>query len=373
MSAVVISGTGVFTPKESISNEELVRSYNTWAEMWNAENAAAIASGSVEAKPLSSVEFIEKASGIQSRFVMNKSGVLDPTLMAPVLPERSNDEPSLLCEMAINAAKDALANAKCEPSDIDFLIAAASNFPRPYPALSVEIQHYLGTSGYAFDMNVACSSATFALKTAMDALQAGTAKRVLIVNPEVCSGHLEFRDRDCHFIFGDVASALVLERKETCKAEQPFEILGTKLITQFSNNIRNNFGFLNRADPSTRDQRDKLFMQEGRKVFKEVCPMVADLIVGHLTELGLKPESLSRLWLHQANINMNQLIARKVLGRDPSPEEAPSVLDRYANTSSAGSVLAFHFHRQDMKPGQLGLISSFGAGYSAGSVAVKAL
>ncbi|WP_328820722.1 beta-ketoacyl-ACP synthase III [Permianibacter fluminis] len=369
---IVISGTGVYTPPHAISNDELVSSFNAYVRQWNADNAAAIAAGSLEPLAESSAEFIVKASGIQSRFVVEKAGVLDPAVMAPRLPERSNDEPSLLCEMAINAANEALRQAGREPGEIDFVIAAASNFPRPYPALSVEIQHFLGTKGYAFDMNVACSSATFGLKTAFDALRNGSAKRVLMVNPEVCSGHVNYRDRDSHFIFGDVASAVVIERADDSKARQPFEILGCKLITQFSNNIRNNFGFLNRTHPETRDARDKLFVQEGRKVFKEVCPMVAELIVSHAAELGYRPEQLKRLWLHQANLNMNQLIARKVLGRDPDGIEAPVVLDRYANTSSAGSILAFHFHRDGFAKGELGLISSFGAGYSAGSVLLRA-
>ena len=372
MTSIVISGTGVYTPAHSISNDELVTCFNAYVRQWNADNATAIAAGSVPALTESSAEFILKASGIQSRFVVEKSGVLDPAIMAPRLPERSNDEPSLLCEMAINAANGALKQAGCEPGDIDFLIAAASNFPRPYPALSVEIQHFLGTSGYAFDMNVACSSATFGLKTAVDALRSGTAKRVLMVNPEVCSGHVNYRDRDSHFIFGDVASAVVIERAQDSRAAQPFEILGCKLMTQFSNNIRNNFGFLNRTHPETREARDKLFVQEGRKVFKEVCPMVADMIVAHVAALGFRPDQLKRLWLHQANLNMNQLIARKVLGRDPDAIEAPVVLDRYANTSSAGSILAFHFHRDGFAEGELGLISSFGAGYSAGSVVLRA-
>ncbi len=372
MTAIVISGTGVYTPPHSISNDELVLSFNRYVQQWNTDHAADIAAGRMEPLAESSAEFIVKASGIQSRYVVDKVGVLDPAIMAPRLPERSNDEPSLLAEMAINAAREALKQADRAPDEIDFVIAACSNFPRPYPALSVEIQHFLGTGGYAFDMNVACSSATFGLKTAFDALRSGTAKRVLMVNPEVCSGHVNYRDRDSHFIFGDVASAVVIERAEDSRAKQPFEILGCKLITQFSNNIRNNFGFLNRTHPETRDARDKLFVQEGRKVFKEVCPMVADLIVGHVGELGYGPEQLKRLWLHQANINMNQLIARKVLGRDPDAVEAPVVLDRYANTSSAGSILAFHFHRDGFAAGDLGLISSFGAGYSAGSVVLRA-
>ena len=99
--------------------------------------------------------------------------------------------------------------------------------------------------------------------------------------------------------------------------------------------------------------------------------MVADLILGHLAELGLASQNLRRLWLHQANLAMNRLIARKVLGRDPSAGEAPVILDRYANTSSAGSIIAFHQHQADLESGDLGLICSFGAGYSVGSVIVE--
>ncbi|QGX41443.1 beta-ketoacyl-ACP synthase III [Permianibacter aggregans] len=371
MTSIVISGTGVYTPTEAISNQELVASFNAWVDQWNAAHQADIEAGKLEAKSHSSVEFIEKASGIKSRYVVNKSGVLDINLMRPVLRERSNDEPSLHCEMSMAAAEEALHQAGRKPEEVDFVLAAVSNFPRPYPALAVEVQHFLGCKGFAFDMNVACSSATFAIKTAVEALQTGGARCVLIVNPEICSGHLDFRDRDSHFIFGDVCSAIVLERKDDARSGG-VEVLGCKLVTEFSNNIRNNFGFLNRTHPETRYARDKLFVQEGRKVFKEVCPMVAELITGHLDEMGLSAGDLKRLWLHQANINMNQLIARKVLGREPEGHEAPNILDRYANTSSAGSIVAFHFHRDGLQAGDLGVISSFGAGYSAGSVVVRA-
>ena len=89
-------------------------------------------------------------------------------------------------------------------ADIDAVIVACSNMQRAYPAMSIEIQNAIGAKGFAFDMNVACSSATFGLQTAADMIRSGSAKCVLMVNPEVCSGHLEWRDRDCHFIFGDV-------------------------------------------------------------------------------------------------------------------------------------------------------------------------
>ena len=80
---------------------------------------------------------------------------------------------------------------------------------------------------------------------------------------------------------------------------------------------------------------------------------------------------LHEMWLHQANLNMNQLIARKVLGRDATEDEAPVILDEYANTSSAGSVIAFHKFSDDLAPGALGMLCSFGAGYSIGSVILE--
>ncbi len=366
----VISATGLYTPPESISNEELVASFNTYVDRFNTDHADAIARGDVEALQPSSVEFIEKASGIKSRHVVSKAPILDPDIMCPRIAERPNEELSILAEMGVAAAREALARAGRDASDVDAVLCACSNLQRAYPAIAVEIQDALGIDGFGFDMNVACSSATFGIQTAADFIRAGNAKSVLVVNPEICSGHLNWRDRDSHFIFGDVATAILVEEKSLAPAGH-WDILGTKLKTQFSNNIRNNFGFLNRAAPEVRDARDKLFVQEGRKVFKEVVPMVADLILQQLDRLSLAPEQLRRMWLHQANAGMNRLIASRVLGHEAEPDESPTVLDTYANTSSAGSVIAFHKHSQDLAAGDVGLICSFGAGYSVGTVFVR--
>jgi len=371
MQQVVISGTGLFTPSQSISNSELVAAFNAYATNWNAENAAAIAAGELAPMQESSEAFIEKASGIRSRFVIDKSGVLDPARMCPNIPERPDDQPSLQCEMAVHAAREALAQAGRTAADIDAVIVACSNLQRPYPAVSVEVQAALGIDGFAFDMNVACSSATFGIDMARNAVLGGTARAVLVISPEICSGHLEFRDRDCHFIFGDACTAVVVEREAAAGARAPFRIVDSRLKTSFSNNIRNNFGFLNRADPSGIGKRDKLFRQDGRKVFKEVCPMVAEVIARQLAALSTPVADVRRLWLHQANLGMNQLIGRRVLGREPAPEETPVILDTYANTSSAGSIIAFHQFRDDLRPGDRGVICSFGAGYSVGSLVVE--
>ena len=371
MTKVVISGTGVFTPPYSVSNAELVETFNTYVDKYNKTHAAEIERGEVEPLNQSSVEFIVKASGIESRYVMDKSGIVDPEIMAPRLRQRSNDEPSILAEMSVDAAQKALKRANKTAADVDAVLVACSNLERPYPAIAVEVQELLGIEGFGFDMNVACSSATFAIQTAYDMLRSGSVDCVLIVDPEICSGHLNFRDRDSHFIFGDVATAIVVEREETCTAKGAWEILGTRLLTKFSNNIRNNFGFLNRATPEGIGAKDKLFVQEGRKVFKEVVPMVSQLILEHMADEGLDPKDLKRMWLHQANKSMNDFIGRKVLGRDPEPGEQPNILHEYANTSSAGSIIAFSKFNEDLKEGDLGLICSFGAGYSAGNVLVR--
>lgn len=373
MSKVVISGTGLYTPSQSISNEELIASFNAYVQQHNAQNAAAIASGDVVALEESSVAFIEKASGIKSRFVMNKEGVLDINRMVPSLPERSDEEPSIMCEMAVAAATQALERAGRTAADIDAVICAASNMQRGYPAMAVEIQNALGIDGYGYDINVACSSATFGIQAAVTAIQSGQARAVLVVNPEITSGHLNWRDRDSHFIFGDACTAIIIERADLATSKHQFEIVGLKLKTQFSNNIRNNFGFLNRADESGIGKPDKLFRQQGRKVFKDVCPMAAAVITSTVQAADIAIPDVKRYWLHQANLNMNLLIARMILGRDASPEESPTILDTYANTSSAGSIIAFHKYQDDLEAGNVGVICSFGAGYSIGCVVVKKL
>ena len=370
MQQAVITGTGVFTPEQTITNAELVESFNAYADRFNAENADAIAAGEVTAKDHSSVEFILKASGIEQRHVMDKAGVLDPARMYPRLRQRSDDEPGIMAEIALDACNQALKMAGRTGEDVDLVICAASNMERAYPAVAIEIQKLLGAGGFAFDMNVACSSATFGIQAAADMIRTGSVRRALVVSPEITSGHLEWRDRDCHFIFGDVATATLIERRED--DTQGFLIRSSRCATEFSNNIRNNNGFLRRTRPDgVTDRRDMQFMQEGRKVFKEVMPMVAQHVLEHLSETDVSPQDLRRLWLHQANKTMNDFLGRKVLGRDPEPGEQPNILQDYANTSSAGSIIAFAKHSNDFTSGDLGLICSFGAGYSVGSVVVE--
>ena len=370
MHRVAISSTGLYLPPEIITNAELVAAFNSFADESNAMHAEDIEAGRRAPVPQSSVEFIEKASGIKRRYVMEKSGVLDPKRMHPRLQARPDNEISLMAEIGVAAAREALARAGKQPEDVDGVICAAANMQRAYPAMAIEIQTALGIKGFGFDMNVACSSATFAIEMAVNAVKVGSARAVLVVDPEITSPHLAWKDRDCHFIFGDVCTAILIERLDTAPTGS-FEVLGTRLFTSFSNSIRNNAGFMSRSEDRNPEDRDQLFYQEGRKVFKEVCPLAAEHITAHLAEHALVPTDVRRYWLHQANLSMNQLIARKLLGRDSTADDAPVILDEFANTASAGSIIAFHRHHDDIEAGQVGVICSFGAGYSIGSVIVR--
>nr|WP_299040735.1 beta-ketoacyl-ACP synthase III [uncultured Psychrobacter sp.] len=375
-----ITGTGLYIPPYSISNEELVESFNQYVESYNEQHADEIANDTITALEPSSAAFIEKVSGIKSRYVMEKDGILDPEIMAPVIPYRKlGEELSVMAEMGVAALNDALADAGLEANDLDGIILACSNFQRTYPAVAIEIQEAIGmVGGFAYDMNVACSAATFGLSQAHGSIISGLAKRVAVVNVEITSAHLNWRNRDSHFIFGDVATASIVEELDTPKG---YEILNSKLFTQFSTNIKNEYGFMDRSEYLAAETEmypdlkapvtDKLFLQNGRKVFREVCPKVSEIITEHLTENELSADDVKMMWLHQANANMLDLILRTVVGKEADKAIVPSVIDEFANTSSASPMIVFHRYKDQLQSGDLGVICSFGAGYSIGSVLVR--
>lgn len=364
---VVISATGLHLPPASISNAELVSAFNAFVARYNEEHASEIAAGALPALKPSSADYIERATGIKARHVVEKAGVLDIARMRPDIPERPNEDLSLMAEMGVAAAKDALARAGRAPKDVNAVICAASNMQRPYPAIGIEIQHALGIGGFAFDMNAASASAATGVMVAMDFIRGGHARSVLVVSPEICSGHVNWRDRKSHYMYGDAATAILVEQDKIAPPGA-WAILGVKLRSEYSSAIRNNFGFLNACAPEWADHPDKLLVHDDRRALKHIAPMIADMILEHMAELQLKGADLRRLWLHQANAGINKLVAKRVLGREAGAEDCPIVLDTYANTSSAGAIIAFHTHSDDLSPGDKGLICAFGAGYSAGTV-----
>ena len=341
MLATYLTGSGVWHPPQALSNEELCAAFNEFVRLDNETHADEIRTGTRQPLEESSAAFIEKASGIRQRYVHDRSGLLDPRRMCPNVPDRADDELSVQAEYAVRAAERALANAGRAGSDVDLVI-------------------------------LGCSSATFAVQLASEAVQLGKSRCALVVAPEMTTGHMNWRDRDSHFIFGDASVAVVIEPSSAARPGA-WEIVSTRALSKWSSNIRNNGGYLNRCDPerSRGPEGDKLFTQQGRRVFKDVVPMATKFIGDHLAEQGIATTAIQRYWLHQANQTMNELIARRLLGRDAERLEAPLILGEYGNTASAGSLIAFSKYSDDLPRGSLGVIASFGAGYSLGSVLLR--
>jgi beta-ketodecanoyl-[acyl-carrier-protein] synthase len=366
-----ITGHGVWHPETVMTNDELVAAFNEFVKRENAKHADEIAAGTRQPLKESSSEFIVKASGIKRRYVQDKTGLTDPERMCPNIPDRPEEALSAQAEYAVNAAKRALARAGKTGEDIDLVVLGASNLQRLYPAIAIEVQDAIGARGWALDMSLGCSAATGATIVASQAIQSGSATCALVVVPELTTGHMNWRDRDSHFIFGDASVALVLEKTDKAKAGS-WEILSTKMLSKYSATaIRNNLGYLNRCDPNTQFATDKLFHQQGRKVFKEVVPLASKYITEHLAAHDIDPKQVTRYWLHQANQKLNEVVSEWVLGRSATREEAPIILDEYGNTASAGSLIAFSLHNEDLAKGSYGMMCSFGAGYSLGSLLLQ--
>jgi beta-ketodecanoyl-[acyl-carrier-protein] synthase len=366
MSSIVIAGLGLVHPKEIITNAELISSYNKFVDEYNNTYKDAIAQGSVIAKEYSSAEFIAKASGILARYVLDKKHILDTGVMHPVLHARPKEQISLQAELCTAAAEEAIAQAGVSIADIDIVIVACATVERPFPAISIEVQNALAINGYAYDMNVACASAAFALQNAYQAIQCGKAKAVLICNPELCTPQLNFRDRDSHFIFGDAVTAMIVAKEDVVQSKLKLAIKHTDAVTKYSAAIYSSFGYLNRVYANPLTGEDILFYQDGRQVFKEVSILVSQFLHESLTAAGFDYNKLQHFFMHQANAPMNMLILKRLLGYVPDNAVAPLILDEFGNTSSAGVVIALYRNQDKLQHGEQLLFSSFGAGYSCG-------
>jgi len=365
-----ITGHGVWHPETILTNEELCVAFNEFVRRDNAKHAAEISGGTRAQLKESSPEFIVKASGILRRYVQDKTGLVDPERMCPNIPDRPEEVLSYQAEYAVNAARRALAVAGRTGEEVDLIVLGASNLQRLYPAIAIEVQNELGAGGYGFDISLGCSAATGATQLAIQAVRLGQAKCALVVVPELTTGHMNWRDRDSHFIFGDASVALVIEPTANARTGA-WEVLSTQMLSKWSNTIRNNKGYLDRCDPATEHADDKLFHQQGRRVFKDVVPLASKFITDHIAAHDLQPAQVSRYWLHQANRAMNELIAKWILEREATRTEAPLILDEYGNTASAGSLIAFSHHNDDLPSGSYGMMASFGAGYSLGSLLLQ--
>jgi 3-oxoacyl-[acyl-carrier-protein] synthase-3 len=327
MASVIIAGVGSYAPARIVTNEELSKTVDTTDE-----------------------------------WIRSRSGIRERRIAAP-------DE--ACSDMAVHAAKAALADAKVTAADIDLLIIATASPDAPLPSTACYVQHKLGIPAHAtcFDISAACSGFLYALEIAYGQLLTNRYKRALIIGSEKLSSVTDWTDRTTCVLFGDAAGAAVLH-----KVDQPgIGILGSDLGAdgEFADNLYISAGGSKRpADAQSVAERAHCIRMNGREVFKSAVRVMETVAREMMEQHHLTPDQINLVIPHQANIRIIEALAANL----KVPMERVYVnLDRYGNTSSASIPLALDEARRSgrIKPGDLTLLVAFGAGLTYGSTLIR--
>jgi 3-oxoacyl-[acyl-carrier-protein] synthase-3 len=327
MASVIIAGVGSYAPTRIVTNEELSKTVDT------------------------TDEWIRTRSGIRERRIA-------------AADETTSD-------MAVHAARAALADAKVTAADIDLLIIATATPDAPLPSTACYVQHKLGIPDHAtcFDISAACSGFLYALEIAFGQLLTSRYKRALIIGAEKLSSVTDWTDRTTCVLFGDAAGAAVLHKVE----QTGIGILGSDLGAdgEFADNLYISAGGSRRpADAKSVEERAHCIRMNGREVFKSAVRVMETVAREMLEQHHLTPDQINLVIPHQANIRIIESLA----GSLKIPMERVYVnLDRFGNTSSASIPLALDEARRSgrIKPGDLTLLVAFGAGLTYGSTLIR--
>ncbi|MEI8276891.1 MAG: beta-ketoacyl-ACP synthase III [Hyphomicrobiales bacterium] len=318
----VILGCGSYLPARILSNDELARSVETTDE-----------------------------------WIVQRTGIRERHIAAP--GEMTSD-------LAIHAARAALANAHIEADTIDLIVLGTSTPDQTFPATAVTVQHALGiTEGAAFDLQAVCSGFVYALSIADSMLRCGKHKRALVIGAETFSRILDWNDRTTCVLFGDGAGAIVLEAQE-----QPGETSDRGVLTtHLRSDGKHKSKLYVDGGPSSTQTVGHLRM-EGKEVFKHAVAMITDVIEDAFEATGTSAADIDWFVPHQANKRIIDGSAHKL---GISPEKVVITVDRHGNTSAASIPLALADAVADrrIKRGNLILIEAMGGGFTWGSAMLR--
>jgi 3-oxoacyl-[acyl-carrier-protein] synthase-3 len=318
----VILGVGSYLPAQILTNAELARKIDT------------------------SDEWIVQRTGIRQRYIAAKGEVTS--------------------DLAIHAAKSALAAAHADAQSIDLIVLATSTPDNTFPASAVTVQAGLGiTQGAAFDLQAVCSGFVFALATADGLLKSGAFKRALVIGAETFSRILDWNDRTTCVLFGDGAGAVVIEAQSQPGTREDRGIL----ISRLRSDGRHKEKLYVDGGPSSTGTVGHLRM-EGRAVFKHAVAMITDVITDSFRETGYTAADIDWFVPHQANKRIIDDSAQKL---GIAPEKVVITVDRHGNTSAASIPLALDVAVKDgrIKRGDLILLEAMGGGFTWGAVLLR--
>jgi 3-oxoacyl-[acyl-carrier-protein] synthase-3 len=318
----LILGCGGYLPERVITNAELAKTLDT------------------------SDEWIVQRTGIKQRHVA-----------AP--GEKTSD-------LALNAARNALAAANVAPEEVDLIVLATSTPDNTFPATAARVQSALGVKqGAAFDVQAVCTGFVYALATADNFVRAGQAKTALVIGAETFSRILDWKDRGTCVLFGDGAGALVLRGAPSNGSSSERGVLSTHLHSDGSG-----YDLLYVDGGVSSTQTTGHLRMEGKEVFKYAVLRLAEVVDEALAANGLQARDVDWLVPHQANRRIIDAMGKK-LGL--SSDKVVVTIDRHANTSAASVPLALAEATSAgrIQPGQLVLLEAMGGGLTWGASLVR--
>ncbi len=318
----VILGCGSYLPARILSNDELAHSVETTDE-----------------------------------WIVQRTGIRERHIAAPG---------ELTSDLALHAARAALANAHVEASSIDLIVLGTSTPDQTFPATAVTVQAGLGiTGGAAFDLQAVCSGFVYALSVADSILRCGTHKRALVIGAETFSRILDWNDRTTCELFGDGAGALVLEAQSASGTIADRGILTTHLRSDGRHKAK----LYVDGGPSSTQTVGHLRM-EGREVFKHAVAMITDVIHDAFNATETSAADIDWFVPHQANKRIIDGSAHKL---GIAPEKVVITVDRHGNTSAASIPLALADAVADrrIKRGNLILLEAMGGGFTWASALLR--
>jgi 3-oxoacyl-[acyl-carrier-protein] synthase-3 len=317
-----VVGCGAYLPERVVTNDELARKTDT-SDAW----------------------------------IVERTGIRERRVAAP--GERTSD-------LALAAARAALAQAKLDASEVDLIVLATTTPDDTFPATATRVQAALGIErGAAYDVQAVCAGFIFALAAADNAIRLGQAKCALVIGAETFTRLLDWGDRNTCVLFGDGAGAVVLKSFPGAPGPKKRSVLSTHLHTD-----GRHYGLLYVDGGPSSSQTVGRVRMHGKEVFRHAVAKLAAVVDEALGANKLKPKAVDWLVPHQANARIIDATERKLgLG----PERVIQTVARHANTSAASVPLALAEGVADgrIKPGQLLLLEAIGGGLAWGAALVR--
>ena len=270
-------------------------------------------------------------------------------------------------DMGVEAVRELLKKTDTSPDEVDLLICATITPDMPFPATANIIAHKAGIhNAWSFDLNAACSGFIFALSTGVQFIESGRYRKVIIVGAEMMSAITNYKDRTTCPLFGDAGTAVMLE--PTIEEVGVFDYINRVDGLGRHHLHMKAGGSLRPASVETIQNDEHFVYQEGQTVFKHAVTAMADVAVKIMERHKLKPEEISWVVPHQANMRIIDATAKRM---GVSTEKVMINIQKYGNTTSATIPLCLYDYETRMKKGDNIILAAFGAGFTWGSVYLK--